>query len=280
MWVYGLKEPRCSAILLSLHSLASAVPYLSTHINIQQQYCTAQSWSGQYYMKPACLSFARLCRIRFKSWRKDKSGARKMATTFQCSPRQPWGDLTCLYVVRQHVSFLLFYNCSHNFCWLEIDPPPSLQALPFHVQFCTYNAVQLLIDLGVVETESLPIENEEQTLDELIARLEQTLNLLDLVSPNGFAGKESNMIDVSLGPFSVNREAMKYVHEISVPSLWGSFHFLCQRVMKCSFLASSNIKKIRWLTFCYNSWFHHTMVYGILRAQGVPLTKQLFLSAW
>ncbi|KAG8413822.1 hypothetical protein J3458_012313 [Metarhizium acridum] len=92
-------------------------------------------------------------------------------------------------------------------------------ALPFHVQLCTYNAVQLLIDLGVVETESLPIENEEQTLDELVARLEKTLKLLHQVLPEDFTGKERHMIGVNLGPFSVTREAMKYVHEISVPSL-------------------------------------------------------------
>lgn len=79
--------------------------------------------------------------------------------------------------------------------------------------------MQLLVDLGVVETESLPIDDKEQTLDELIARLEQTLKLLGQASPGLFAGKESNTIVVRLGPFSITPDAMKYVHEISVPSL-------------------------------------------------------------
>ncbi len=87
------------------------------------------------------------------------------------------------------------------------------------MQFCTYNAAQLLIDLGIVQAESLDIDDEEHTLDELIARVEQTLKLLEQATAEKFAGKEEVEVDVFLGNFSVKRDALTYVHEISLPSL-------------------------------------------------------------
>ena len=87
------------------------------------------------------------------------------------------------------------------------------------MHFCTYNAVQFLIDLGIVDTESLPIENDEQPIDELLARLEKTLHLFEQALPERFEGKEANMINVHLGPFSLPRTAIDYVHEFSLPSL-------------------------------------------------------------
>ena len=86
------------------------------------------------------------------------------------------------------------------------------------MDFCTYNAVQLLIDLGATETESPDIDDKERTLDELITRLEQTLKILRLALPEDFTGKETTSIEVDLGAFSVTRDAMKYILEISVPS--------------------------------------------------------------
>lgn len=87
------------------------------------------------------------------------------------------------------------------------------------MQFCTYNAVQLIVDLGIVQTESLDIDDKEYSLDELTARVEQTLKLLEQATPEKFAGKEEVEVDVFLGSFSVKRDALTYVHEISLPSL-------------------------------------------------------------
>ena len=79
--------------------------------------------------------------------------------------------------------------------------------------------MQVLIDLGVANTESLPIGNREATLKELIARLEQTIDILNQALPESFEGKENMTVDVHLGTFSIDCDAMRYVHEISVPSL-------------------------------------------------------------
>lgn len=88
------------------------------------------------------------------------------------------------------------------------------------MQFCTYNAVQLLIDLGIVKKEEgLDIDEEEHSLEDLLARVEQTLKLLEEATPDKFAGKDEVEVDVFLGRFSVKRDALTYVHEISLPSL-------------------------------------------------------------
>ncbi|KXL45769.1 MAG: hypothetical protein FE78DRAFT_385758 [Acidomyces sp. 'richmondensis'] len=82
----------------------------------------------------------------------------------------------------------------------------------------------------------------------MVARCKKALRLIEEAAnePGKFEGKENNEIEVFLGSFSLKRSALDYVHQLSLPSFW----------------------------------FHHTMVYSILRAHGIPLTKQLYLSAW
>lgn len=91
------------------------------------------------------------------------------------------------------------------------------------MKFCTYNAVQLVIDLGIVHTDSLDIDNKECSLDDLVARVDQALKLLEQATAEKFAGKEEMEVDVFLGNFSVKRDALTYVHEISLPSLCVTF---------------------------------------------------------
>lgn len=67
--------------------------------------------------------------------------------------------------------------------------------------------------------ESLSIAEDDQSIEELIERLEQTLTIFERATPETFQGKEEDEIDVFLGRFSVKRSAMDYVHEISLPSL-------------------------------------------------------------
>lgn len=114
------------------------------------------------------------------------------------------------------------YICTFRSALLK-DSIDILQGLSFHVKFCTYNAVQLVIDLGIVHTDSLDIDNKECSLDDLVARVDQALKLLEQATAEKFAGKEEMEVDVFLGNFSVKRDALTYVHEISLPSLCVTF---------------------------------------------------------
>ena len=79
--------------------------------------------------------------------------------------------------------------------------------------------MQLLIDLKIVDQESLPIEGEQKTFSELIDRVSSTLKVLERVTPDSFAEKDAVEVDVFLGSFSLKRDALQYVHEIALPSL-------------------------------------------------------------
>ncbi|OAA81704.1 hypothetical protein LEL_01249 [Akanthomyces lecanii RCEF 1005] len=91
--------------------------------------------------------------------------------------------------------------------------------LPFHVTFCTYNAVQFLADLGATEATSEEITIEGLSVDELIARVERTLKVLEGVDANAFTAKEEDAIKIDLGNLSVERPALQYAQQIAGPSL-------------------------------------------------------------
>ncbi|OAA49690.1 hypothetical protein ISF_09393 [Cordyceps fumosorosea ARSEF 2679] len=119
--------------------------------------------------------------------------------------------------------------------------------LPFHVTFCTFNVVQFLVDVGVTTAAPEAIVTDDRlSLDELMARVERTLTVLDGVEAGKLAAKEEDAVKINLGNFSVERPALQYAQQIAGPSFW----------------------------------FHHTMVYSILRVAGVPLEKRFFLSAF
>lgn len=79
--------------------------------------------------------------------------------------------------------------------------------------------MQALIDLGVVDVESPSIEGEDQTFDQLITRVQTSLDILESATQESFLGKESMTVNVHLGTFSLDRDALRYLHEISLPSL-------------------------------------------------------------
>lgn len=70
-----------------------------------------------------------------------------------------------------------------------------------------------------METESLPIGDEELSIEEAIARIAGALKLIEQAVPEQFSAKENDEIEVHLGAFSVKRSALTYLHEISLPSL-------------------------------------------------------------
>lgn len=49
--------------------------------------------------------------------------------------------------------------------------------------------------------------------------MQTALDILESITPELFDGKEGSKVDVFLGSFTVSRDAMQYVHEISLPSL-------------------------------------------------------------
>ncbi len=85
--------------------------------------------------------------------------------------------------------------------------------------FCTFNVVQFLADLGATDATPEDITIEGLSPDELIARVERTLKVLDSVEATTFAEKEENAIKINLGKFSVERPALQYAQQIAGPSL-------------------------------------------------------------
>lgn len=141
---------------------------------------------------------------------------------------------------------------------------PEIQPLPFHVTFTSFNVIQFLVDLGATDAEAEKIQPEGLSLDELIQRAQRTLAVLEGVDPARLEGKEENTITINLGNLSVTKSALECAHHITGPSLL----VVLQDIAESLLLILS----------C--SWFHHSMVYSILRVQGVPLDKRLFLSAF
>lgn len=75
------------------------------------------------------------------------------------------------------------------------------------------------MDLGATDATPEDIVSEGLSLDELIARVERALKVLESVNQNKLASKEQDAIKINLGNFSLDRPALQYAHEISGPSL-------------------------------------------------------------
>lgn len=79
--------------------------------------------------------------------------------------------------------------------------------------------MQFLLDIGAVQSEEFPIDDDAKTVDQLVGRIEDTIKLIEEAQPEAFAAKEEQNINVFLGSFSIDRRAIDYVHDISLPSL-------------------------------------------------------------
>lgn len=80
----------------------------------------------------------------------------------------------------------------------------------------------------------------EKTIPECIARIDATLKILESVSPTSFDNIEDERIKFGSGPMELNMSAKDYVLKF----------------------------------FLSNFYFHFTMVYAILRKEGISLGKQ------
>ena len=115
--------------------------------------------------------------------------------------------------------------------------------------------VQLVSNLSKKATERIvpqkapyPVwEDNETTLDELIARVDKTLDLLQKINPADVLGKDDEVVEVGMGTRGTATAHVKgYVLGHSLP----------------------------------NIFFHVTAAYAILRSKGVPLGKSDYLGPY
>lgn len=117
--------------------------------------------------------------------------------------------------------------------------------LTFQVQTASNTAKKSVSRLTGEEAEVW--EDNEKTLDELIARCEKTVALLKAVDPKKVEGKETATVELSLGPAGTKQLSGKdYVLTYAVP----------------------------------NFFFHLQTAYSILRMKGVPLGKRDYLGTF
>ncbi len=90
--------------------------------------------------------------------------------------------------------------------------------------------------------------DDEKTLDELIARVEATLEIVRRITPEDLAGVDDKAVQFGIGPGMPDAESTggRYVLGYSIPNLM----------------------------------FHLTTAYAILRAQGVPLGKRDYIATF
>ncbi|EUC33061.1 hypothetical protein COCCADRAFT_37087 [Bipolaris zeicola 26-R-13] len=93
--------------------------------------------------------------------------------------------------------------------------------------------------------ETITLPDDEQTFEELEARIEKTLKYLEKFKPADFEGKEANEVLMKFHNGSqIRLPAVDYVYKFAHP----------------------------------NMWFHMTTAYGILRMKGVDVGKFDFLN--
>ncbi|KAF5599460.1 helix-turn-helix domain-containing protein [Fusarium pseudoanthophilum] len=111
----------------------------------------------------------------------------------------------------------------------------DMRGLPYQVQSCSNTAKFLASRLGA---QNIPtFEDDEQTFDQLQARITRTIEVLEGVDPDVINGKENE--------------------EIIMESKMGNFRFTGQRYVSEYVIP--------------NFHFHLTSAYCIMRTQGVPL---------
>ena len=121
--------------------------------------------------------------------------------------------------------------------------------LPFSFQVqMVSNASKKTLERLVPQKGPYPVwEDNEKTLDELIARVDKTLALLKTIKPEDLAGKEDEVVEVKLGSQgSATVEGKGYALGYALP----------------------------------NMFFHLAMAYAILRSRGVPVGKMDYLAPY
>jgi hypothetical protein len=118
---------------------------------------------------------------------------------------------------------------------------PDMFALTRQVQIATDHAKGAPSRLAGREVPKY--EDNEASFADLQARIAKTLELLASFSPAEFDGSDDRMIELKLGQREISMPGMQYLLHLAMP----------------------------------NFYFHVTTAYDILRHNGVPLSKAMFL---
>jgi hypothetical protein len=126
---------------------------------------------------------------------------------------------------------------------------PDMLGLDFQIKMVTNSSKRIIERLVPQKADSLPNwdADELKTLDDLIARVARAQALLEDIKPEDVEGVDEKIIECGLGPKeSAMMEAKGYVLGYVAP----------------------------------NIFFHCSIAYAILRKEGVPLGKRVFLNAF
>jgi hypothetical protein len=131
-----------------------------------------------------------------------------------------------------------------------IDPDSLLQLrligdmhpLAAQIQRCSDSAKGCAVRLGGLENVSFP--DDETTFDALLARIDKTVDFLKAVPRGAIDGKEEADVILAFPTVTLNFKGLAYVLDFALP----------------------------------NFFFHETVAYALLRANGAPIGKTDFLS--
>ena len=118
---------------------------------------------------------------------------------------------------------------------------PDMLPLTKQVQIATDSAKGCAARLA--GQQSPAYQDNETTLDELIARVQKTIDYLNTFNPLQIDGSENRNIDLKVGPYEMKFTGQHYLERFALP----------------------------------NFYFHVTTAYNILRHNGVEIGKQDYL---
>lgn len=125
---------------------------------------------------------------------------------------------------------------------LEARLAPDMRPLPQQVQLASDTAKGATARLAGVENPSMP--DTETTFAELKERIAKTVAFIESVDPARFDGGVDRDITVALPTFALKWKGADYLRQFALP----------------------------------NFYFHVTVLYAILRAKGVTIGKQDYLT--
>ena len=118
----------------------------------------------------------------------------------------------------------------------------DMHPLVAQIQRCSDSAKGCAVRLGGIENVSFP--DEEATFDQLLARIDKTIAFLNTVPREAIDGKEEADVVLTFPTATLNFKGLGYVLDFALP----------------------------------NFFFHETVAYALLRANGAPIGKVDFLS--
>ena len=118
----------------------------------------------------------------------------------------------------------------------------DMHPLVSQIQRCSDSAKGCAVRLGGLENVSFP--DDEATFDEMLARIDKTVAFLKAVPREAIDGKEEADVVLAFPSITLNFKGLGYVLDFALP----------------------------------NFFFHETVAYALLRANGAPIGKTDFLS--